>query len=455
MYPQTANILAPTIPESVFFIFQMTFAIITPALICGGLAERMRFSALIIFMAAWSLLVYSPVAHSVWFTDFNLANTNNGFLTYGRLYPYNPSGKVWPSYQFKAGIIDFAGGSVVHINSGVAALVAAIMLGRRHGLGKIPLEPHNLSVSLIGASLLWVGWFGFNAGSAGAANWRAGYALATTQIATAAAGLSWMFTEWIVKGKPTVLSIISGAVAGLVVITPASGFVDMTGAMLMGFFGGILCFASVQVKHKLGYDDALDAWGVHGVGGCLGALMTGLFASPDVAKPAGADFTGVFYIKRYLQLQKEMMQANTAGCVSTVMANPASYVLPASTNMTNPVSVMAGINSICSCTAVGANGDCYVNSVANGGIPAMPAMPQFLGNKNAGGVQLAMQVIGVCCVTAYSGFMTAILLKIIDLIVGIRVDIQSEVEGLDASVHGEKVFYGEHGSVHKTGSGMD
>ena len=266
------------------------------------------------------------------------------------------------------------------------------------------------------------------------------------QIATAAAGLSWMFTEWIVKGKPTVLSIISGAVAGLVVITPASGFVDMTGAMLMGFFGGILCFASVQVKHKLGYDDALDAWGVHGVGGCLGALMTGLFATPDIAKPAGADFTGVFYIKRYLQLQKEMMQVNTAGCVSTVMG-----AMPASTNMTDPA-VMAGINSMCSCTAVGVNGDCYVNNVANGGIPAMPL---FLGNKNAGGVQLAMQVIGVCCVTAYSGIMTAILLKIIDLIVGIRVDIQSEVEGLDASVHGEKVFYGEHGSVHKTGSGMD
>jgi len=381
MYPGTVNILATTIPESVYFIFQMTFAIITPALICGGLAERMKFTALIIFMSAWSVLVYSPVAHAVWFTDGNPNNKNNGFLTYGRLYSKQING-----LQFYAGILDFAGGSVVHINSGVAALVAAVMLGRRHGLGKIPMEPHNLSISLIGASLLWVGWYGFNAGSACAANYRAGYAMATTQIATGAAGLSWMFTEWAVKGRPTVLAIISGAVAGLVVITPASGFVDMTGAMLCGFIGGIVCFASAQLKHKLGYDDALDAFGVHGVGGALGAFLTGLFASPDVAKASGADFTGVFYIKRYQQLQTEMVNL--------------------------------------------------------GGVPL------FKGNKNAGGVQLGMQVIGVVVVAGYSGFMTAILLKIIDLAVGIRVHIQDEMDGLDASVHGEKVYYGDN-SVHK------
>ena len=233
----------------------MTFAIITPALITGGLAERMKFSAMLAFMAAWSLIVYSPVAHSVWAMD--------GFL---RL----------------AGILDFAGGTVVHISSGFAALVASIVLGKRHGHGNARFEPHNVSISLIGASLLWVGWFGFNAGSAVSAGQYAGLALSTTQVATGAAGMSWMLTEWAIKGKPTVMSVISGAVAGLVAITPACGFVDHNGAIIMGFVVGIVCSQSIRIKHYFGFDDALDAFGVHGVGGVIGALLTGLFASPKL-----------------------------------------------------------------------------------------------------------------------------------------------------------------------------
>ena len=233
----------------------MTFAIITPALITGGLAERMKFSAMLAFMAAWSLIVYSPVAHSVWAPD--------GFL---RL----------------AGILDFAGGTVVHISSGFAALVASIVLGKRHGHGNARFEPHNVSISLIGASLLWVGWFGFNAGSAVSAGMYAGLALSTTQVATGAAGMSWMLTEWAIKGKPTVMSVISGAVAGLVAITPACGFVDHNGAIIIGFVVGIVCSQSIRLKNYFGYDDALDAFGVHGVGGVIGAIMTGLFARPKL-----------------------------------------------------------------------------------------------------------------------------------------------------------------------------
>jgi Amt family ammonium transporter len=233
----------------------MMFAIITPALITGGLAERMKFSAMLMFMAAWSLIVYCPVAHWVWATD--------GFL---RL----------------AGKLDFAGGTVVHISSGFAALVASIVLGKRHGHGNARFEPHNVSISLIGASLLWVGWFGFNAGSAVSAGPAAGMALSTTQVATGAAGMSWMLTEWAVKGKPTVMSVISGAVSGLVAITPACGYVDHNGAIIMGFIVGIICSQAIRLKHYFGYDDALDAFGVHGVGGVLGGLLTGLFASPKL-----------------------------------------------------------------------------------------------------------------------------------------------------------------------------
>jgi len=254
----TETLWAPgvaNIPEFVFSMFQLTFAIITPALIAGAFAERMKFSALLWFMGLWLIIVYAPIAHWVW---------GGGFLG-------------------GAGVLDFAGGTVVHINAGVAGLVCALVLGKREGYGTVNMAPHNLVYSVIGASLLWVGWFGFNAGSELAADGLAGAAMLNTQVATAAAGLAWMFTEWMVAKKPSVLGIISGAVAGLVAITPASGFVNPTGAFVIGIIAGILCYLSaVKLKHALGYDDSLDAFGVHGVGGFIGALLTGVLADPAI-----------------------------------------------------------------------------------------------------------------------------------------------------------------------------
>jgi Amt family ammonium transporter len=248
---------APTIPESVFMCFQMTFAIITPALITGAFADRMKFSAMMWFMGLWSLLVYSPIAHWVW---------GGGFLG-------------------GAGVLDFAGGTVVHINAGVAGLVCALVLGKRKGYGTENMAPHNLVLTVIGASLLWVGWFGFNAGSAVSAGGQAGMAMAVTQIATATAALAWMFVEWGLRGKPSVLGICSGAVAGLVAITPASGFVDPTGALIIGIVAGLGCYwGATGLKHMMGYDDSLDAFGVHGVGGIIGALLTGVFARTAINK---------------------------------------------------------------------------------------------------------------------------------------------------------------------------
>ena len=243
--------LAKTIPESVFMCFQMTFAIITPALISGAFAERMKFSAMMWFMGLWSIVVYAPIAHWVW---------GGGFLG------------DW-------GVLDYAGGTVVHINAGVAGLICALVLGKRKGFGTENMAPHNLVYSVIGASLLWVGWFGFNAGSAVSASTNAGMAMAGTQIATAAAALAWMFAEWMTRGKPSVLGIISGAVAGLVAITPASGFVNPAGGLVIGIVAGLICFwGATGLKHAMGYDDSLDAFGVHGMGGFAGALLTGVFA---------------------------------------------------------------------------------------------------------------------------------------------------------------------------------
>ncbi|MGN6766187.1 MAG: ammonium transporter, partial [Rhizobiaceae bacterium] len=248
--PGTANI-----PEYVFAVFQMTFAIITPALIAGAFAERMKFSAMLIFMAVWLLAVYAPIAHWVW---------GGGFLG-------------------GAGVLDFAGGTVVHINAGVAGLMCALVMGKREGYGTVNMAPYNLVYSVIGASLLWVGWFGFTAGSELAADGLAGAAMVNTQIAAAAAGLAWMFTEWLVAKKPSVLGIISGAVAGLVAITPAAGFVNPTGAFVIGIVAGIVCYLSaVKLKHVFGYDDSLDAFGVHGVGGIVGAILTGVFADKAI-----------------------------------------------------------------------------------------------------------------------------------------------------------------------------
>jgi len=323
--PMTLNAtssLAPTIPESVYMFFQMTFAIITPALIAGALADRMKFSAFLWFMGLWLLLIYCPIAHWVW---------GGGWLG-------------------TAGALDYAGGTVVHLNAGTAGLVVCLMLGKRIGYGTENMAPHNLLFSVIGASLLWVGWFGFNAGSAVTANVNAGMAAAATQIATAAASLGWMFAEWIVAKKPSVLGMISGAVAGLVAITPASGFVDPVGALIIGVAAGVVCYiSSVWVKKMLGYDDALDTWGVHGVGGALGAMMTGMYAS----------------------------------------------------------------NAI--------------NSTAHGWL--------IDGNFH----QMLIQAEDVGAVFIFCGVGTFIILKVIDMVVGLRVSPEVEREGLDINLHGETV----------------
>jgi ammonium transporter, Amt family len=313
-----------TIPESVFMMFQMTFAIITPALITGAFADRMKFSAMLWFMGLWSLLVYAPVAHWVWHP--------NGFL-------------------FSAGVLDFAGGTVVHINAGIAALVAAVVLGKRLGYPTENFAPHNLVLSLIGASLLWVGWFGFNAGSALAANGRAGMAMAVTMVAAAAAALAWMFAEWGTRGKPSVLGAISGAVAGLVAITPASGFVDVTGALAIGAVAGVICFWSATwLKMKLGYDDSLDAFGVHGVGGIIGAVLTGVFATSAIT------------------------------------------------------------------------GDPKINGLIDGN-----------------GSQVLVQLQGIGATIGWSLIGTFVILKVLDLVIGLRVSREVERDGLDVALHGESM----------------
>jgi Amt family ammonium transporter len=257
------NPLAPTIPETVYSMFQLTFAIITAALIAGSFAERMKFSAMLWFIGLWAIFVYSPIAHWVWGPDgfFNSAN---------------------PDAKFH--VLDFAGGTVVHVNSGTAGLMAALMLGKR----KDTAPPHNMVLTMIGASLLWVGWFGFNAGSAVSAGMQAGMAMAVTHLATATAGFTWMIVEWIMRGKPTVIGICSGAVAGLVAITPASGYVGPMGAFAIGVAAGIVCYWGVTgLKHFFGYDDALDAFGVHAVGGATGAILTGVFAVEAYGGTAG------------------------------------------------------------------------------------------------------------------------------------------------------------------------
>lgn len=264
----TVDSLNGTIPETVFMTFQMTFAIITPALIVGAFAERMKFSAMLIFMALWFTIVYAPVCHWVW--------GEGGWLG-------------------SKGILDFAGGTVVHINAGIAGLVAAIVLGKRKGYPERHMPPHNLGYTLMGASMLWVGWFGFNAGSELAADGTAGMAMAVTQIATAAAALGWMLMEWGDHGKPSALGIASGAVAGLVAITPASGAVGPMGAIAIGAAAGVGCFlASTKIKRLLGYDDSLDVFGVHAVGGIIGAILTGVFCAESLGGVGfGGDNTGI------------------------------------------------------------------------------------------------------------------------------------------------------------------
>lgn len=281
------NATTMTIPESVFMMFQMTFAIITPALISGAYAERMKFSAMCVFSIAWSLMVYAPIAHWVW----------------------SPIG--WLAGM---GAADFAGGTVVHINAGIAGLVCALVLGRRKGFGHDDLAPFNLTYAVIGASLLWVGWFGFNAGSAVGAGGRAGMAMVTTQIAAAGAGVAWIAIEWIRAGKPTVLGIISGAVGGLVAITPAAGFVLPGSALLIGLITGAVCYwSATSLKHMLGYDDSLDAFGVHGVGGIIGALLTGVFAYGPLSA-TDANPTGIVGSAHQLLVQAEAVMVTVVWC---------------------------------------------------------------------------------------------------------------------------------------------
>ncbi len=318
----TVTARSMAIPESVYMSFQLTFAIITPALISGSFAERIKFSAVLWFSALWLLAVYAPIVHWIWST--------RGWLAH-------------------LGVLDFAGGTVVEVNSGVAGLVTALVVGRRVGYRREAMAPHNLVLTILGASLLWVGWFGFNAGSAVSSGGLAGMAMATTQIATAAAAMTWMFAEWSARGKPSVLGMASGAVAGAVAITPASGFVDPSGALVIGMAGGIACFWAVTyVKNLLGYDDSLDVFGVHGIGGIVGLLLTGVFAIKAIGGTAGA------------------LQGNIG--------------------------------------------------------------------------QIGKQAIAIGAVAAYDAIMTFVILKVVDLVIGLRPTEEQEREGLDISQHGERAY---------------
>ncbi len=316
------DVVSGTIPETVFSIFQLTFAVITPALIVGAFAERMKFSAMLWFMTLWVTIVYAPIAHWVW---------GGGWL--GGL-----------------GVLDFAGGTVVHINAGVAGLVAAIVLGKRRGYPRTAMKPSNLVITMVGAGMLWVGWFGFNAGSELAADGVAGMAMAVTQIATAAAALTWMFLEWFNHGKPSALGLVSGAVAGLVAITPASGFVGPMGALVIGAASGLMCYlAVVKVKHAMGYDDSLDAFGVHGIGGIVGAILTGVFVDASLGGAGLAE------------------GATIAG-------------------------------------------------------------------------QVGLQALGVIATIIYCGVVSFILLKVLDAVIGLRVNAEEEEEGLDLVLHDEQGY---------------
>jgi Amt family ammonium transporter len=317
------NPLAPTIPETVYICFQLTFAIITPALIAGAFAERMKFSAMLWFIGLWAILVYAPIAHWVWGPD--------GFMNAA-----NPDGLVK--------VLDFAGGTVVHINSGVAGLMACLMLGKRKETG----PAHNMVLTFVGASMLWVGWFGFNAGSAVTAGLQAGMAMLVTHMATAFAAFTWMLVEWMMRGKPTVVGICSGAVAGLVAITPASGFVGPIGSVAIGVAAGAVCYwGCTGLKHMFGYDDALDAFGVHGVGGIVGAILTGVFAIEQYGGNPGA------------------IEGNYA--------------------------------------------------------------------------QVLSQLLGIGIVIGYCAIVSLIILKVVDMFIGLRVTEEAEREGLDLQLHGESV----------------
>lgn len=318
--------LSGSIPEIVFVMFQLTFAIITPALIAGAFAERMKFSAMLLFSAIWSLIVYAPLCHMAWSGDGSF-------------------------FADILGAHDFAGGTVVHVNAGIAALVATLLVGNRIGYPKTHMPPHSLTLTVVGASMLWVGWFGFNAGSALAADGAAGMAMLVTQISTATAALTWITIEWVKHGKPSVLGIVTGAVAGLVAITPASGFVGPMAAIAIGLVSGVVCFwGATSLKQSLGYDDSLDAFGVHGIGGIVGCLLTGVFADPELGGMGFAE----------------------------------------------------GITTI--------------------------------------GQQVWAQFLSLVVTVVFSGVLSFIILKIVDAIVGLRVEENEEQEGLDLALHGERGY---------------
>lgn len=320
----TEDSLSSGLPETVFVMFQMTFAVITPALIVGGFAERTKFSAVMLFSAVWLLLVYAPVTHWVW---------GGGWL--GQM-----------------GLLDFAGGTVVHITAGAAALVSALVIGNRNGFGKIPMPPHNMTMTVTGAGMLWVGWFGFNAGSALAANGDAGMAMLVTHLSAACGSLMWMALEWVKYGKPSVLGIVTGMVAGLGTITPASGYVGPAGAMVIGLSAGLVCFyATFYLKQKLKIDDSLDVFPVHGVGGILGTFLAGIFASTELGMFSGQGL------------------------------------------------------------AVGSIGE-----------------------------QLVVQMTGIVAVFIYTAILTYLILKAIDLLIGLRVTIDEETQGLDLVLHNERGY---------------
>ena len=321
-----SDTLSGSIPEIVFVMFQLTFAIITPALIAGAFAERMKFSAMLLFSAIWSLIVYAPLCHMAWSGDGSF-------------------------FADILGAHDFAGGTVVHVNAGIAALVATLLVGNRIGYPKTHMPPHSLTLTVVGASMLWVGWFGFNAGSALAADGAACMAMLVTQISTATAALTWITIEWVKHGKPSVLGIVTGAVAGLVAITPASGFVGPMAAIAIGLVSGVVCFwGATSLKQSLGYDDSLDAFGVHGIGGVVGCLLTGVFADPELGGMGFAE----------------------------------------------------GITTI--------------------------------------GQQVWAQFLSLVVTVVFSGVLSFIILKIVDAIVGLRVEENEEQEGLDLALHGERGY---------------
>ncbi len=336
------------IPEFVYVFFQATFAAITPALILGAFAERMKFSAILAFITIWFTFAYLPIAHMVWFWAGPDAYTDADAAA--------KAGAI-AGFLFQKGAIDFAGGTVVHINAAIAGLIGAFMVGKRVGYGRESMAPHSLTMTMIGASLLWVGWFGFNAGSNLEATGLAALAFGNTMTATAAAALSWMFTEWLLKGKPSMLGAASGAVAGLVAITPACGWVGIGGALVIGLAAGMVCLWGVNgLKRMLGVDDALDVFGVHGVGGILGALLTGIFANPSLGGVGIYDYV-----------------ANKTAVYST-------------------------------------------------------------------GAQMISQLWGVGVTVVWSGLVSIVAYKVIDMVIGLRVSEEEEREGLDTTSHGESAY---------------